>query len=138
MLAALHHHRDFDDARGRPSLFGRILRIAEDFDNYCRPTGGALSPAEALVGMLPGAGSRYDATLLQLFVNRMGRFPPGTLIELDDGRVVETTSLVDERARFTTPRARVRVQADGTAPRREIVVDLAVEGKPRRLMRSLG
>jgi hypothetical protein len=137
VLAALDHHRDHADPRGRPSLFGRILRIAEDFDNYCRPEGGGLSPAEALVGMLPGAGTRYDPVLLQLFVNRVGRFPPNTLLELDDGRVVETTSLVDEPASFGAPRAVVRRMPDGRPPKRVVIVDLAVEGRPRRLLRGL-
>ena len=87
--------------------------------------------------MMAGSGTRYDPVLLQVFVNRMGRFPPGTLIELEDGRVVETTSLVDSPAQFATPRARVRVMPDGQPPRNELLVDLAAEGRPRRLLRSL-
>lgn len=137
VLALLHHHRDFGDPCGKPSLFGRILRIAEDFDNYARADGGGLSPAEALVGMVPHAGTRYDPALMQLFVNVLGRFPPGTLLELDDGRVIETTSLVASPSAFATPRARVVRMPDGSAPRREVIVDLAVEGRPQRLLRSL-
>ena len=137
VLAALHHHRDFDDARGRPSLFGRILRIAEDYDNYSRPEGGGLSPAEALAAMVPYGGTRYDPALLQLLINRFGRFPPGTLLELQDGRIVETTSLVSATSTFVAPRARVVQLPDGTTPLYEIIVELATEGRPRSLLRSL-
>ena len=41
-MATLEHVRDFDDPRGRPSLFARILRIAEAYDTLMRKDGGGM------------------------------------------------------------------------------------------------
>jgi hypothetical protein len=137
VLAALHHHRDAADARGRPTLFGRAVRLAEDFDNYARAGRGGLSPHEALLVLARGAGSRYDATLFQLLVNALGRFPPGCILQLTDGRVVKTLSLVRVPETFAKPRSRLVREASGAAPRADIVVDLAFEGQPKKLLRAI-
>jgi hypothetical protein len=60
--------------------------------------------------------------LFQAFINRMGRYPPGTLLQLADGRVVLTTSVVRSPETFAQPRA---VTVDGGSG----WVDLAQEGK---------
>lgn len=112
-LCALDHHLDYDDAGGRPSLFGRILRIAEDFDTLVRPGGGALTPGLALRHLQAGSGTRYDPVLLQIFVNVMGSFPPGTRLELVDGRIVTTLSFARSPETWATPTATVYRQADG-------------------------
>jgi hypothetical protein len=69
-LAALHHHRRYDDPRGRPALFGRILAIAEDYDAWVRA--GGVSPADVLGRMARASGTVYDPVLLQLFINNVG------------------------------------------------------------------
>lgn len=137
VLASLHHHRDFNDRRGRPPLFARIIRIAEDFDNYTRLDGGGLSPPEALGPLVAGAGSRYDAVLVRVFVNTLGRFPPGTLLQLTDDSVVRVISIVRNPSTFGTPRARVVVMFDGVPPDPPRVIDLATEGRPARILRSM-
>ena len=86
----LQHHRDAND-RLHPGLFGRILRVAEDYDTLARRS-GKLSPTMALAAMLKWAGTRYDAVLLQLLVNALGAYPPGTLLKLEDGRVVRSAA----------------------------------------------
>ena len=90
VLAILQHHRDAND-RLHPGLFGRILRVAEDYDTLARRS-GKLSPTMALAAMLKWAGTRYDAVLLQLLVNALGAYPPGTLLKLEDGRVVRSAT----------------------------------------------
>lgn len=126
MLAALEHHRDLDR---NPSLYARIIRIGDDFDNYTRlrPTGALMSPAEALVRMASAAGVAYDPQLFQLFVNAVGTFPPGTLLRLKDGRVVITIGGARDAARFARPVCRVLRNPDGTIPEDE-TVDLATPG----------
>ncbi|HSD65243.1 MAG TPA: HD domain-containing protein, partial [Vicinamibacteria bacterium] len=64
VLAILQHHRDAND-RLHPGLFGRVLRVAEDYDTLSRRS-GKVSPTMALAVMLKWAGTRYDAVLLQL------------------------------------------------------------------------
>jgi hypothetical protein len=83
VLAILHHHRDANDHL-RPGLFGRILRVAEDYDTLARRS-GKTSPTMALAAMLKWSGTRYDPVLLQLLVNALGAYPPGTLLRLEEG-----------------------------------------------------
>ena len=96
ILGILYHHHNASDLAGTPSLFGRILRIAEDFDNLCQR--GGMTPPAALAAMLSKAGRAYDATLLQAAVNRLGRYPPGTKLRLADGQQVTVVSLVRVRS----------------------------------------
>ncbi len=137
VLASLHHHRDNQDRRGKPPLFARIIRIAEDYDNYVRPEAGGLSPPEAIMCIAAGAGARYDPLLVQVFVNTLGRFPPGTLLQLTDGSVVRVISVVRAPSLFATPRARLMVMFDGAAPNEPRVLDLATEGRPAKILRSM-
>jgi|GEM_PF-471549 len=89
MLACIEHHRPYDTPGGS-SLFARILHIADDFETLTRhrPGGAMLSPPTALARMYAARGTEYDPELLQLFVNRVGRFPPGSVLERTDGRWV--------------------------------------------------
>ena len=141
VLAALEHHRDHTDPRGRPSLFARILRIAEDYDNLIRVGLGSprvpMSPAEALARMARYAGDRYDPVLFQLLVNRLGRFPPGTLLQLADGRVVRTLTLVRSPDTFDRPLTQVLRTAQGRQPEEATYVDLLEEGQVARVLRRL-
>lgn len=82
-LSTLQHHHDYNHSEGIPSLFARIIRIAEDYSNMIRLRGGGFNPQEALERMYFGAGTRYDPTIIQAFVNKMGKYPPGTLLEVE-------------------------------------------------------
>lgn len=125
-LVALEHHRDYDDARGRPSLFARILRICEDYDNLVRRRGGRLSPPLAMATLVSGAGTRYDPVLLQVFVNVMGRYPPGTLLQLADGRIVRSIGTARSPQTWELPEARVEADAHGRRVEGEYpMIDLA-------------
>jgi hypothetical protein len=92
ILGILYHHHSYKDVKEVPSLFGRILRIAEDLDNLVHR--GGFTPPAALASMVTVAGTLYDPALLQLAVNSLGRFPPGTLVELEDGQRATVVSLV--------------------------------------------
>lgn len=141
VLAALEHHRDATDPRAKPSLFARILRITEDYDNLIRVGTGTprqpLSPAEALARMARHAGDRYDAALFQVLVNRLGRFPPGTLLQLADGRVVRSLTLVRSPETFDRPLTAVMRDAQGQIPAELTYVDLTEEGQVTRVLRRL-
>jgi hypothetical protein len=126
-LALLQHHRDADD-RLRPGLFGRILRVAEDYDSLARRS-GRLSPTMALALMLKGAGTRYDPALLQLLINALGAYPPGTLLRLADGRVVRSAAPARGGEAFAAPLARCVRLADGSAAPPDLpLVDLKGAG----------
>jgi HD domain len=135
VLAVLQHHRDAND-RLRPGLFGRILRVAEDYDTLARRS-GKLSPTMALAAMLKWAGTRYDAVLLQLLVNALGAYPPGTLLRLEDGRVLRSAVPARSAETFAHPLARCLRLPDGSSAPAELpLVDLQ-GGEKVQLLRSL-
>ncbi len=105
ILAARYHHHDYQHIRDTPSLFARIIRLTEDFDNLTSRRGGGRSPATALALMASDSGTAYDPLRLQAMINRLGRYPPGTRLKLADGRLVRTLSLVREND-FDKPRVR--------------------------------
>ena len=128
MLAVLEHHRDLDHPR-MPSLFGRILRIAEDYDNFSTSKACKGSPALALRRMKAGVGKAYDPLLFQALVNRLGAYPPGTLLRLADGRTVQSVSLCRGPSSFDKPTCKVVILADGCVPLDDQRVDLCFEGE---------
>ncbi len=135
VLTALQHHREAS-AQPRPGLFGRIVRIAEDYDTLSRRT-GKLSPTMALAAMLKMAGTLYDPVLLQLLINTLGAYPPGSLLQLEDGRIVRSVAPAPGPERFATPLARCVNQADGSpAPPDHPPVDLKGAGRVRVLRAS--
>lgn len=81
----LEHHRDQADPTGPPSAIGSALRLAEDYSNVIRIYGAKITRADALGAMLKAGGRLYHAALAQTLVNALGRHPPGTLVELQDG-----------------------------------------------------
>jgi len=121
MLAVLEHHLDLQDPVATPTLFGRILRVAEDFDNLSQSYG----PNRAMRHMVGGSGSLYDPVIVQALVNRLGRWPPGSLLELESGQVVVCTGFVRDPDRFATPMASVVLDADGNEPSQPSPIDLA-------------
>lgn len=135
MLACLDHHRPFN-APGGASLFARIIHIADDFETLTRYRSGGplMSPPTALARMYAARGTEYDPDLLQLFVNRVGRYPPGSVLELEDGRWVLVLSGVRSPQLFEQPFTEVVRMPDGSEPLLPMQVDLADEGTVRRVV----
>jgi HD-GYP domain-containing protein (c-di-GMP phosphodiesterase class II) len=102
-VVALEHHVRLDgtgypDLGGKePHLFSRIVAIADSYDAITsyRPYRPARTPNEALRVLLEGAGTRYDADLLRLFIQMTGEYPPGSLLRLDSGAVAMVTESGD-------------------------------------------
>ncbi len=136
ILATLEHHMDYISEEEKPSLFGRIIRIAEDFDNLIRGRGGGMTPIQAIGHMIPCAGDKYDPDLLQLFVNAMGKYPPGTMLLLDDGRIAVSVSASRKRESFDKPVVRVVRDASGREYEETEFVDLAKGGGVRLVLNS--
>ncbi len=74
--------------------------------------------------MWAARGSAYDADLLALFVQTMGLYPPGSVLELSDGRRVLSVSGGRDPERFAWPIVRVLQEADGTRRDGAEAVDL--------------
>jgi putative nucleotidyltransferase with HDIG domain len=90
----LHHHERLD-GKGYPnhlpgeqiSVMTRITAVANRYDNYCnRPNPkDSLTPYEALSRMYTQEKEAFDSDLLDLFIQCLGIYPPGTLVTLSNG-----------------------------------------------------
>jgi len=136
MLAALQHHLPYN-ADPRPSLFARIIRVADDYDSLTRMRyGGPVQvPPFALARMKAASGTEYDPLLLQVFINQLGLFPPGTIMELGDGRWVTSVSGARSAALFSRPLCMVVRAADGSLLDEPELYDLAEGGEVERVIR---
>ena len=94
-VIAMHH--ELLDGSGYPGRLageqiGRLARIAciaNAFDHYCNRINPAesMTPAEAIAFMFKKEPSKYDPILLQLFVRCMGSYPPGSVVQLNNGQI---------------------------------------------------
>jgi hypothetical protein len=132
LLAVAEHHRPYDSPKGRPSLFARIIHIADDYDILTRfrpGKGPILSHPDALARMAAHTGKAYDSDLFQVFVNKLGMFPPGSILRLASGRLVVSASGARSRKTFAKPLCQVVRNADGSQAGNRELVDLAGEDR---------
>jgi HD-GYP domain-containing protein (c-di-GMP phosphodiesterase class II) len=135
ILVAYEHHMDFNlggyprVARRRTlHLFSRIIQIVDAFDGMttAKPYREAYLPDEALKVMLKESGTKFDPTLLKVFVNMIGVFPLGTFVQLDTGEMGLVFHNSNDPAKFERPRVKLVMDANGNkVPSR--IVDLAEE-----------
>jgi HD-GYP domain-containing protein (c-di-GMP phosphodiesterase class II) len=97
LMAPFEHHMGVDRS-GYPriktnrsiSLFSRIVTIADVYDAITSPRvyrPYTLSPDRALGYMLEKSGTVFDPVLLKVFINMLGAYPVGTLLELSSGEM---------------------------------------------------
>jgi HD-GYP domain-containing protein (c-di-GMP phosphodiesterase class II) len=126
----LHHHERFGGS-GYPqgqkgdqiSLFARICAIADVFDALTtdRPFRAALPPHEAVRTLMSQVSSHFDPEILQVFINLISLYPPGTVVELDDGRMA--TVIRANPGHLLRP----VVKVVGTAPQPHHIIDLTTQ-----------
>lgn len=118
LLTLLDESRPFqtEPPAAPPHLFARILRIARDYDLLTGAREGhpRLAPPLAQGALWAARGTVYDPDLLALFVQLLGLYPPGSLLELSDGRAVVSLGGAASAERFSWPRVQVVRSATGT------------------------
>jgi len=129
-IALQHHERD--DGSGYPQRLtgaaiangAKVVALADRFDDLTNPPDhtSALSPFEALAQMWGRERSQFNETLLQHFIRAMGVYPPGTLVQLSDGRLAIVVAAAPESARLCP---QVLVYDAGTPRSEGILLDLA-------------
>ena len=134
MLAPFEHHLKYDLSgyprswRSEPlSLFGRILTIVDVFDaitSHRIYRTEAISPDQALSMMSESAGKDFDPILLKAFINMLGVYPVGTLVELNTGEI-GLVSENPEQSDGLHPLVTILLPADGQGYIRGETVDLA-------------
>ena len=70
-------------------LFGRIAAIVDCYDaiSTTRPYAAALSPAEAVKKLYEWKGVDFHPALVEVFIQALGIYPAGSLVELTTGEV---------------------------------------------------
>lgn len=92
-VASMEHHR-WVNGEGYPRLvehqahlFSRIIAVTDVFDALCqtRPFRADFPPDQAIKLVGRFAGSQLDLSLVRMLIRLVGKYPPGTLVELDTG-----------------------------------------------------
>lgn len=101
----------------RPHLLSRIIEIASHFDIWLYGLEGyeAMEPDLALQSLMSQMGSHYDPALSKLFINLLGIYPVGSIVELSTGQhafVLRSPSLKTEGKLSHAHRPVVRLMDD--------------------------
>jgi HD-GYP domain-containing protein (c-di-GMP phosphodiesterase class II) len=148
--AGIMQHHERLDGSGYPaglkgtdiSIYGRIAGIADCFSalTTARPYANAMSVQDALMSLYQWADTSFHAPLVEQFVQAVGVFPVGSLVELSSDEVAVV--LAHNRSRRLEPRVIVLTDAEKrplAAPfERDLFKQAVVKGvKPIRIHRGL-
>lgn len=96
VLLTVSQHHELADGSGFPSgskadqlaPTSRILALINRYDGLCNPPNPlkAQTPHEALSGLFVTQKDHFEASTLNAFIRMMGVYPPGSLVQLTDGR----------------------------------------------------
>jgi HD-GYP domain-containing protein (c-di-GMP phosphodiesterase class II) len=119
MICILEHHMRYD-LTGYPTrridrpqhISGRIVAVADAYDAMTsqRPYSAPRMQDEAMGIIVKNAGTALDPTLVRLFVDTLGYFPPRSVVLLTTGE----TAIVVSPSPSDATRPVVRVIADRT------------------------
>ena len=97
VLEGIAQHHERLNGRGYPKglkgddigIFGRMAGIADSFAALTapRPYEATISPSDALSKLYDASGEYFHRPLLERFVQAIGAFPVGSLVELTTGEV---------------------------------------------------
>lgn len=106
-LLTVSQHHELADGSGFPSgckadklaPTSRILALINRYDGLCNPPNPlkALTPHEALSLLFATQKERFESTTLSAFIRMMGVYPPGSLVQLTDGRFALVASVNSSR-----------------------------------------
>jgi len=147
-LASLHHERF--DGTGYPrglrgdaiALPGLIAGIVDGYDTLTapQPFGENMSPANALSVIYKGRGKQFHPALVEQFIQCIGVFPVGSVVELNSGEIAIV--IAQNMVRRMQPRIMVVKDANGNPLMPYKMLDLMKEPKvrpdePYRIQRAL-
>jgi len=126
-----HSHHEREDGTGYPRklpsesipVFAKIVAIAEAYDTITtkQTYRAARSPSEALQELYSLRGKQFDEDLVIKFIDAVGIFPPGSIVELLNGEIGIVLSNTSDKLR---PRVIVILDA-AKEPVQQVIVDLS-------------
>jgi putative nucleotidyltransferase with HDIG domain len=142
IAVAYEHHMNIDLSGypqvSRPreqNLMSRIVAICDCFDAMTAHRSyqkHPFTPYEALHYMTTKIPERFDATLLKVFIQTVGIYPPGTLVRLTNGELA--LSIYPNAEDVTAPVVKVLREASGMPCLDGRRIDLANQGVSRGQM----
>jgi HD-GYP domain-containing protein (c-di-GMP phosphodiesterase class II) len=103
VFETIYQHHETRDGKGYPqkltenqiSLFAKIVAVVDRYDNICNQNalGKSLTPHETLSYIFSKLSGELSPEIIAAFVKKMGVYPPGTVVQLDDetiGMVITT------------------------------------------------
>ncbi len=147
-MAATHHER-FDgsgypngSSGGEIPLMGRVAGIVDFFDAVTsdRPYAAAKSPHEAIRDLYALRNTAFQDELIEQFIQTLGAYPVGTLVELSNGEA--GIVIGQNQVRRLRPKVMVVLDSNKTplqmAPTRDLMVETtADDGSSLDIVRAL-
>lgn len=147
-LVLLHHERH--DGSGYPrglsgnaiGLVGSIAAIVDRFSalTSLRPYAEQLSPSNALGSLYNERGGRFHEALVEQFVQCIGIYPVGSVVELNTGEI--GIVIAQNRVRRLQPRVMVILDNNWKPVQPQVLLDLlkeprASDNEPYRIRRTI-
>ncbi|MBE9538209.1 MAG: HD-GYP domain-containing protein [Proteobacteria bacterium] len=131
-----HHHERFDGS-GYPDglkedtipTFARIAAIVDTYDAVTskRDYAEAISPPDAIKLLYNSRDVDFQAELVEAFIQAVGIYPAGTLVELSSGEVAVVVA--EYRARRLRPKVMVLLDAQKNKLEKSVMLDLREPGE---------
>lgn len=132
IMAMIDGHHERHDGSGYPNglagadipVFGRIAGLIDTFDAMitARPYARAKSAYDAIRELNGLAGSAFQRELVEQFVQALGMFPTGSLVQLNTGEV--GIVIEQNRVRRLRPKLMLLLEADKSPVGRHSTLDL--------------
>lgn len=139
VIAMLQYHHERNDGSGYPKgisgtdipVFGRIAGIVDCFDAMTtkRPYAPARSAYDAVRELNSLSGTLFQKELVEQFVQAIGMFPTGSLVELNTGEVAVVTG--QNRVQRLRPMLRLLTNPDKATLAAPKALDLRSTGSKR-------
>lgn len=146
VLAIVENHHERMDGSGYPRgvegasipVLARIAGLVDAYDAMItpRPYATARTSHEAVQELIDGKGSLFQDALVEQFIQAIGLFPTGTLVELNSGEVAIVTR--QNETRRLKPEVVVVMTADKEKLDTPFIIDLNNQAQRDNNLRWIG
>ncbi len=129
------HHHERVGGSGYPQglkgddipVFGRIGAIVDTYDAITshRSYSRALPPAQAVKHLYDGRGREFQTELVEEFIQAIGIYPAGTLVELSSGEIA--IIVAEYRSRRLRPRVMVLLDREKKPLDAPVIIDMLTQ-----------
>lgn len=143
-----HSHHERPDGKGYPRglsadkipFYAKIVAIAEAYDVITTKQiyRKALSPSEAIQELYANRGTQFDEELVIKFIDSVGIFPPGSIVEMVTGEIGIVLSSTSDKLR---PRVIMILDSEHEAIEQSVVdlsqMETDAQGNPYQIKTTL-